>query len=67
MRIVVELTEREADEMVRARMVSGAACDADEPPYERAGAVPAQRELESAHRKVSDAIDAARFLDRVGG
>jgi hypothetical protein len=62
MRVVVELTDREADELVRAewkpRRSEGASMQTD--------AVIA-REAESAQRKLVDAIDAARFLDRVGG
>jgi 2-phospho-L-lactate transferase/gluconeogenesis factor (CofD/UPF0052 family) len=61
MRIVVELTEREADELVRA----------DWKPRRDGGEsiqtfAVITREMESAQRKVVEAIDAARFLSRAG-
>jgi hypothetical protein len=59
MRVVVELTEREAGELQRAEV---------RPRFSHSteSTAPIARELEAAHRKISDAIDAARFLDRVG-
>lgn len=63
MRVVVELTEREADELSRADWKPRR--DGTEGATIQVAAVIA-REMESAQRKLVEAIDAARFLNRVG-
>jgi hypothetical protein len=64
MRVVVELTEREAAELQRAEWKPRR--DGTEGASIQTFAV-ISREMESAQRKLVEAIDAARFLDRVGG